>query len=60
MTLEQEEAINNLREAWKFYEQCQREKDAGAVGALRDARDWINSAVQELLSCTVYYETRND
>lgn len=60
MTLKQKKAINNLRDAWKFYEQCQREKDTGADGALRDAKDWVNSAVQELLDCTVYYETRND
>jgi len=58
MTLKQKKAINNLREAWKIYQQCLRErKEAVEVRAMRDARDWLDSAVQDLMDCTVYYQT---
>ena len=58
MTLKQKKALNNLREAWKFYQQCRRERaEAAATGALRDARDWVDSAIQDVMDCTVYYQT---
>ena len=58
MTLKQKKAINNLREAWKFYQQCKAEKGSGATGALQDAVEWRDRAIEELLACTVYYQTK--
>lgn len=57
MTPKQKKAINNLREAWKIYQQCLRESKEADVRAMRDARDWLDSAVQDLMDCTVYYQT---
>lgn len=57
MTLKQKKAINNLREAWKIYQQCMRKRKEADVRAMRDARDWLDSAVQDLMDCTVYYQT---
>lgn len=58
MTLKQKKAINNLREAWKIYQQCLRErKEAVEVRAMRDARDLVDSAIRYVMDCTVYYQT---
>lgn len=43
------EAIKNLREAWKFYQACKKDPDAGKTGARADAREWLHSAVEEVL-----------
>lgn len=57
MTQKQKRAINNLREAWRFYKQCKAEKGSGAPGALQDAVEWRDNAIQELLDCTGYYRS---
>ncbi len=57
MTLKQKKAINNLREAWKIYRQCLRESKEADVRAMRDARDLVDSAIQYVMDCTVYYQT---
>ena len=57
MTLKQKKAINNLCAAWKIYHQCLRESKEADVRAMRDARDWVNSAIQYVMDCTVYYQT---
>ena len=57
MTQKQKKAINNLREAWKIYQQCLRESKEADVSAMRDARDWLDYTVQDLMDCTVYYQT---
>ena len=57
MTLKQKKAINNLREAWKIYQQCLRESKEADVRATRDARDWVDSAIQYVMDCTVYSQT---
>lgn len=53
MTLKQKKAINNLREAWKIYQQCLRESKEADVSAMRDARDLLDYAFQYLMDCTV-------
>ena len=57
MTPKQKKAINNLREAWKIYQQYLRESKEADVSAMRDARDWLDYTVQDLMDCTVYYQT---
>lgn len=57
MTLKQKKAINNLREAWKIYQQCLRESKEADVRAMRDARDLVDSAIQYVMDCTVYSQT---
>lgn len=57
MTLKQKKAINNLREAWKIYQQCLRESKEADVRAMRDARDLVDSAIRYVMDCTVYYQT---
>ena len=57
MTLKQKKAINNLREAWKIYQQCLRESKEADVSAMRDARDLVDSAIRYVMDCTVYYQT---
>ena len=58
MTLKQKKAINNLRKAWKFYKQCKSEDDLEATDAQQDVVERLETAIQELMDCTVYYETR--
>lgn len=57
MTPKQKKALNNLREAWKIYQQCLRESKEADVRAPRDARDLVDSAIQYVMDCTVYYQT---
>ena len=52
MSPELASALINLRKAWEFYQSCKSDKDAGSTGARKDAAEWRDNAIRELLECT--------
>lgn len=52
MSPEQMRALINLRKAWEFYQSCKSDKEAGSTGARKDAAEWRDNAIRELLECT--------
>jgi hypothetical protein len=51
LPLDFEAAIANLSEAQEFLDKCRLDiENAQATGALRDAREWVASAVGEVVT----------
>jgi hypothetical protein len=42
--------IDSLRAALDFLDRCRADKEAGPTGALRDAREWVESAARAVVA----------
>lgn len=55
-----DEAIDNLRRAQEFRDSCRRDPRADKTGAARDAREWVDAAITEVLTAAEYEEDDGD